>query len=127
MKITDKHRFWNLIGAAILVFGLVGAVALYATAPEDEEILGNKIVGDKMYPVVPNKLYIRNLELYGGKTLVLVDNVERWLNERWHGKSLGVTIAWISIITAGLIFFFNNYVSFDEESESDAVNVDRGE
>ncbi len=120
-KITDARRFWNLISAVILLLGMGSAIAIYATAPaESDDAQGYRIVGGKMYPVVPTKMYVRNLELYGDKGLVLYDDMTRWFDERWHGKALGVTIAWISVFTAAVIYFFNNYVTF-EDDEGDSL------
>ena len=118
-KISDKHSRLNFICAAILLLGLGSATVLYMTAPEEPgNDPGYTIVGDTMYPTVPSKMYVRNLELYGGKGLVLANDVMQWFNELWHGRSLAVTIAWVSIITACGIFFFNNYVSFEDEAEN---------
>ena len=117
-KISDKHYFWNLISASIMLVGLVSAIAIYTTAQdESDSVSGYRIIGDKIYPVAPAKTYVHNLELYGGKAAVLADGINRWFEGLWYGKSLAVTIACLSIITAGLIFFFNNYLFFDEETE----------
>jgi len=118
-KISNKQYCLNLISAIILLVGLGSATVIYLTA-EDESgsALGYDIVGGTMYPNVPSKTYDHNLELYGGKPLVLANEIIRWFDGLWYGKSLAVTIAWISIITAGVIFFFNNYVSFEDETEN---------
>jgi len=120
-NLSDKHDRWNAISAVVLLFGLVSACAIYFLVPDVvDDTLGYKIVGDRMYPVVPSKLYVRNMELYGGKWTVLANDIGRWFNELWYGRSLGITIACISIVAAGLIFFFNNYVSFDAETDIEA-------
>lgn len=116
---SNKQFRLNLISALILVIGLVSATVIYITAPDESDgVLGYNLVGDKMYPSVPTKTYVRNLELYGGKGAVLADDIIRWYNGLWQGKSLAVTIAWMSIVTAGVIFFFNNYVSFEDETKT---------
>ena len=117
-RLSGKPYRLNLISAIILVIGLGSAVALYLTAQEEVvDVLGYDVVGGTMYPNVPSKVYEHNLELYGGKPLVLANDLIRWFNGLWYGRSLAVTIAWISILTAGTIFFFNNYVSFEDETE----------
>jgi hypothetical protein len=99
--------------------GLGSAIALYVTAPdESDSVLEYDIVGGHMYPNIPSKVYTHNLELYGGKMLVLTDDIAHWFYGLWYGRSLAVTIAWISIITAGVIFFFNNYVTFEDETDT---------
>lgn len=119
-RATDKHTCLNLISAIILLVGLGSAGAIYVTAHnESDENPEYTIVGDKVYHAVPTKMDVRNLELYGGKGLVLADDIMRWFQGLWHGKSLAGTIACISIVTAGGIFFFNNYVSFEDEIEND--------
>jgi hypothetical protein len=118
-KIFDKQYRLNLISAIILLVGLGSAIVIYIAAPdESDSVLGYDIVGGTMYPNVPSKMDVHNLELYGGKPLVLANDILRWFDGLWQGKSLAVTIAWISIITAGVIFFFNNYVTFEDEAEN---------
>jgi hypothetical protein len=118
-KISNKQYRLNLISAIILVAGLGSAVVIYLTAQDEvENVLGYDLVGGTMYPNVPSKVYDHNLELYGGKPLILANDMIRWFNGLWQGRSLAVTIAWISIITAGVIFFFNHYVSFEDETEN---------
>jgi hypothetical protein len=118
-KISDKQHRLNLISVIILLVGLGSAIVIYITAPDEaSSVLGYDIVGGKMYSNVPSKMDIHNLELYGGKPLVLANDVIRWFDGLWYGKSLAGTVAWISIITAGVIFFFNNYVLFEDETEN---------
>jgi len=117
-KTSDKQYRLNFICAMILVIGLGSAMVIYVTAQDEpDSVLGYDIVGGNMYPSVPSKMDAHYVELYGGKQLVLAKDVIRWFNGLWYGRSLAMTIACISIITAGVIFFFNNYVSFEEESK----------
>ena len=119
-KTSTKHYRLNILCVIILLIGLGTAIGIYITSPDEaDSALGYTVVGDTMYPDVPSKTYVRNLELYGGKGLVLANDISRWFNELWYGRSLAITIACISMITAGVIFFFNNYVSFDDDTEKD--------
>jgi len=119
-KRADKQHRLNLISAAILLVGLVSALVIYLAAPaESDGMQEYDIVGGHMYPNVPSKVYTHNLELYGGKMLLLTNDIGHWFYGLWYGKSLAVTIVWISIITAGAIFFFNNYVTFEDETEDE--------
>jgi hypothetical protein len=116
--LSNKHVRLNFISALILLIGLGSAVAIYLTVQgEPDSVLGYDIIDGKMYPSVPSKMYDHNMELYGGKGLILANDFLRWFDGLWQGKSLAVTIACISIIIAGVIFFFNNYVSFEDEPE----------
>ncbi len=115
---TDRHHRLNLISAIILLVGLGSAAVLYLTIQDETGSgLGYDLVGGTLYPSVPSKMYDHNLELYGGKPLILANDLGRWFDGLWQGRSLVLTIACISILIAGAIFFFNNYVSFDEETE----------
>lgn len=117
-KLSDRHHRLNLISAIILLLGLVSALAIYSAAPDEpESYMGYTLIGGRMYPTVPLKTIAHNQELYGGKWFVLADDIGRWFHGLWYGKTLGVTIAWLSGIAAFMIFFFNNYVFFDDESE----------
>jgi hypothetical protein len=118
-KRSKTHYYLNLISAVILVVGLGSATMIYILSPaESDGTQDYTIVGGTMYPKVPSKSYERNLELYGGRWLVISNDFMRWFEGLWYGKDLGITIAWISIVTAGGIFFFNNYVSFEDEDEA---------
>jgi hypothetical protein len=53
-------------------------------------------------------MYRRDLELYGGKAAMVVDDFSRWFVGLWHGKSLAFTVAGISIFIAFIFFFAAN-------------------
>ena len=114
--LSNKQVRLNLICALLLVLGLGSAWVIYITTPvEPDNLSGYEVIGGRVYPTVPSKLYTRNLELYGGQWAVLADDLTRWFDGIWQGKSLAVTIACVATITASVIFFFNNYVSFEDE------------
>jgi hypothetical protein len=118
--LSNKQFRLNFISALILLIGLGSALVIYIAAPaEPDGSLGYEIVGGRMYPAVPDKMYDRNRELYGGKWSVVGDDFTRWFNGLWEGRSLAGTIAFLAVLSAGLIFFFNNYVTFDEETGTD--------
>ena len=50
------------------------------------------------------KTYVRELRRFGGQAAVLFDELIRWFANLWHGRSLGITIAWISVFVALLLF-----------------------
>jgi hypothetical protein len=114
--LSNKQFRLNFISALILLIGLGSALVIYIMAPDATAgVLGYEIIGGRMYPIVPDKMYVRNMELYGGDWAVLANDITRWYDGLWQGKSLAVTIAFIAIMSAGVIFFFNNYVSFEDE------------
>jgi len=90
-----------VISAIILLVGLSSAVVIYLTAMDDSDnVLGYEVVDGVVYPITPqnSKMYVHDLELYGGKAAVLADEFKRWFIDLWHGKSLAFTIAFISTI-----------------------------
>ncbi|MBV8030359.1 MAG: hypothetical protein JO035_02500, partial [Betaproteobacteria bacterium] len=83
--------------AAVLATGLVVAAALYFAAADEPE-------AGAMDQILSSKLYTRELQRFGGKASVLFDELERWFEGRWHGKKLGVTVAWLSVIVSGALW-----------------------
>jgi hypothetical protein len=112
-KTADPHKCLNLIGAIVLVVGLLSAASIYLMARgESSGVLGYEDGGGSAaYPIMPDdsKQYIRGLQLYGGTANVLADELRRWFDGLWHGKSLAYTVAFITIvISAGLIYAANH-------------------
>ncbi len=97
-----------LIGAVILLLGLGGAILIYLTAEDDSDaVAGYEIVDGSVYPIAPqsSKIYVHDLELYGGKANVLADEFRRWFISLWHGKSLAYTVACVFIFVFMAIIF----------------------
>ena len=63
-----------------------------------------------------SKKYLRDMELYGGKANVLMDQFRRWFIGLWHGKSLAYTIAVISIFMSLGTFYVASHWPSDLES-----------
>lgn len=57
-----------------------------------------------MYEIAASKQYARTLQQFGGKQAVLLDELQTWFAARWKGKQLGVTIAWISVGAALVLY-----------------------
>ena len=57
-----------------------------------------------MYEMTISKTYVRELQRFGGKMAVLSDELNRWFASLWQGKSLGITIAWLSVAAAAGVF-----------------------
>lgn len=75
---------------------------IYQRAEKDSSgVLGYE-VGDEgeVYPNRPedSKKYLRDLELYGGKVNVLMDQFRRWFIGLWQGKSLAFILAGLSVL-----------------------------
>jgi hypothetical protein len=89
-----------LISAIILLVGLGSSVLIYQQAKNDP------------YGVLDfenSKLYRHNLEVYGGKFSVIMDDFRRWFLGLWQGKSLAIIIACTSIVIAGGFFYAANH------------------
>jgi hypothetical protein len=133
MKCTsaDLRTCLNIISAIILVVGLGTAIYIYQTADSGSSgALGYQILGGSVYPIMPenSKIYKHDLELYGGKAVVLADEFRRWFIGLWHGKSLAFTVAFISIFISFGFFFAANYMppslKSDVRNENDRNGTD---
>jgi hypothetical protein len=106
--------------ALVLVLGLCSAAAIYLTSDEDNRAneIGYVVAGGEAYAIAPNqsRRYIRDLERFGGKASVIFDEINRWFDGLWHGKSLGVTIGWASVIVSLALFLFARWLPPDRES-----------
>ena len=112
-KTAYLHTCLNLISAIILLGGLGSAILIYQTA-EDHPYgaLGYEERGGTVYPIMPedSKKYLRDLEFYGGKLNVIMDEVRRGFMGLWHGKSLAYTVACISIFISFGVYFVANHL-----------------
>ncbi|MFL6574606.1 MAG: hypothetical protein ACJ8G4_22835 [Burkholderiales bacterium] len=52
-----------------------------------------------------SKLYVHQLERFGGKAAVMFAQFNRWFVRLWEGRQLGITVAWITIFIAAGLFF----------------------
>lgn len=99
-KIINPKTFLSLITAIILMVGLGSAILIYLTAENDRDsFLVYEAAGGYVHPIAHEdfRMYRHDLELYGGKTSVLLDDFARWFAGLWHGKSLAFTVACITI------------------------------
>jgi hypothetical protein len=119
-KITDRRTGLNILSAVILLVGLSSAFMIYRFAENSPpSILGYEQGDGVIYPVRPDdsKKYLRDLELYGGKANVLMDQCRRWLVGLWYGTSLAFPVAGITIFISLVIFYFANRSSASLESD----------
>ncbi len=124
-KIIDLRTRLYLIAAVILLAGFGGAAWIYLTAGNNSDgVLGYEAAGGYVYPVAPedSKMYMHNLELYGGKVNVLANELMRWFDGLWQGKSLAYTVAVISIIISVGVFLVANHLPSDTKSDAGEEN-----
>jgi hypothetical protein len=113
-KILHQRTWLNLISAMILLVGLSSAALIYqrgGTGPYGAS--GYESADGTIYPLMPenSKLYRHNLEVYGGKFSVIMDDFSRWFVGLWQGKSLAVIIAFTTIIISFGFFYAANYLA----------------
>jgi hypothetical protein len=122
-KTTNLRESLILIGAIILLVGLGSAIFIYQSDGNySDSVLGYEIIDGSAYPIRPedSRIYRRDLELYGGKAAMVVDDFSRWFTGLWHGKSLAFTVAGISIIISFIFFFAANRLPFILKSDTDS-------
>jgi len=103
-----KNRLY-IIATIILVVGLGCSLFIYSTAGDidTEGAFGNQLEESKSYQ--------RSLELYGGKANLLASQFMQWFDGLWHGKSLGITLGWITGAICCLLFLFAYNLPSDSE------------
>jgi len=102
-----RLTLWSI---AVAVVGLCSALLIYVTAGEAVDLEGSEIVmvDGKAYPVplADSRMYRRELQRFGGKAALLFDDFNRWFTGLWHGKSLAVTVVWITAFISLGVFLF---------------------
>jgi len=124
-EIADLRESVILIGAIIMVVGLGSAIWIYQSAGDySGSVLGYEIIDGSAYPIRPedSRVYRRDLEHFGGKAAIVVDDFSRWFIGLWHGKTLAFTVAFISIFISLLFFFIANRLPFILKSDAGSEN-----
>jgi len=113
-----------LIGAVILVLGLLAAATIYFTVAEaSEDLLGYEIIDGKAYPLMvsDSKMYRHDLERFGGKAAIMADDLSRWFSGLWQGKQLAWTVAILTTLLA-LVFFRAGWWQASQQSSGKPTN-----
>lgn len=113
MKLTRPLRLY-LIGVAILIAGLVAAVAIDQTASDERsDVIRYEIIDGTAYPILASesKSYRSDLERFGGKAAVFADDFNRWFAGLWMGKQLAYTVGVLSFGVALAFFRAGYYLS----------------
>ena len=117
-KILHQRTWLNLISTIILLVGLGSSVLIYQS------------VGNDPYGALDfenSRLYRHNLEVYGGKFSVIMDDFRRWFLGLWQGKSLAVILACTTIIISFGFFYAANHWSQGSKPESHNANDNDGQ
>lgn len=105
LKSKQAHRphyfnsgLFRLISYVIFSAGILISTVIYFTAgPPTENPLG--------YNPLNTKLFLRELELIGGKGNILAAEFREWFVGLWQGKNLSYTIACITVIISIILWF----------------------
>ena len=114
-KIKQKRRslFFNpnrfrLMSYIIFIVGIFISAVIYVTAgPPMEHPFG--------YNPLSTKVFLRQLELFGGKGNIMAAEFREWFVGLWQGKNLSFTIAAITVIISMILW----YIGYRKRSDSD--------
>lgn len=112
-KIFQRRTYLNLISAIILVAGLGGAALIYQRAVDlPDGAWGYGVADGKIYPIMPgdSKMYRHNLEVYGGKLNVMMDDFSQWFAGLWQGTSLAFIVGCTALLISCGLFYRANYL-----------------
>jgi hypothetical protein len=105
-KKLSLYRRVHLIAVLIFLSGMSASAAIYFSA---EDSSNNTFVDQ----FENSKLYRHNLEVIGGKMNVLADEFSRWFISLWHGRSLALTVAVITVFLSFTLFIVASYLPRD--------------
>ena len=105
---ANSQKRLYLAGIILLVTGLATSVMVYFSAARPSGI-------DDNLETAESKMYLHDLELYGGKANLLAAEFLRWFAGLWQGETLAYTIACISVVLSLVVFFIARN-SFEPES-----------
>lgn len=105
-KLRDRLYY---AATLILIAGFCCAALAYSHAgvPDTDNPLGN--------PLDESKSYRHSLEMYGGKANLLATQFTEWFSGLWHGKSLGITLACLTLLVSGALALFAHNLPTDSE------------
>jgi hypothetical protein len=113
-RFPDLKTRYDVIGAIILVTGLLGALCIFIGADDIADPAQNVLGAD----LDESRKYLHVLESFGGKANVLAQEMTVWFASLWHGKNLAFTIAFLAVIVSFWFFFVDYFSDADGESEN---------
>ena len=120
-SIVDRRILLNVVSVISLVLGLGGSVWIYQTALNTSRVLGYEEGNGSAYPVAPedSKLFLRDLELYGGKANIVAYKLRTWFTGLWHGKSLAVIVGCATILASFGCYYAANHTPTGKNPDAD--------
>jgi hypothetical protein len=113
-----------LCSVLVAVVGLSSALLIYRTASDDNDSVENVqtiVVDGNTYriPLASTKMYRRDVQRFGGGAAVLADDLDRWFAGLWHGRSLAVTLTWITAFVSIGLFLLARQMPSDQNPGDD--------
>ncbi len=101
------RRILNVLGTAILVAGLGSTVALWRVQERVNSSNADQQVANPAAPLAPSdsRKQSREIEIYYGKTGLLMERWSERAQNLMHGKPLAKVIGVVTVFTAGGCFF----------------------
>jgi len=102
--------------AITLIAGLCAAAAVYFTAGDDADLSGAAqvvIIDGKTYTVPrgDTRAYNYQMERFGGKGLVLLDDFDNWFSGLWRGRALARTVGALSVLLSLALYLLAERMS----------------
>lgn len=100
---AELKKRLRLASVIVLVLGLGSGALIYRLAADAPDAApGYVIANGSVYPMPmsDSKTYRREIQRFGGKAALLFDDFGRWFAQLWRGKTLGQTVAWLSLLAA---------------------------
>jgi len=102
MKSSKKRLLTYCLGVLIWLGGIAAAIWISNNADDDTSgVIAYEFVDGQSHPVLAgdSKIYRRDLERFGGKQAILLDDIARWFAGLWHGRRLAMLL----VIASGAI------------------------
>lgn len=111
MKLQTTHHTKRcyITTATILLIGLAGAIAIYFTAEDAPE--------NPFSDFENSKRFTHEVELMGGKTALVANDLSNWFSGLWHGQQLSFTVVIITIVVAAGYYFISSGMEIDTEEQ----------
>ena len=108
---ASRQSRLNLLGAAIVVVGLLSATCLWIAQERiDRQSAVPPSDAIDQLPVLDSRKQVRELERYYGQSGVLMEELVEWLKSLGHGKRLAATIAVASSVVGAGCFLAAAYL-----------------
>lgn len=106
---VECWRSWlRVAGTLVLLAGFsVAGWIFFHAADERSDVIAYEMVDGLPLPITTadSKAYRRELERFGGKASLVLDDLSRWYSGLWRGKRLAFTLAALTIALGVFCFW----------------------